>query len=94
MSNVDNGGGHACMGAEGYMGNLYTSEAGDRWAPGWAALVVPCEQILQDEEEEELSPAQMRDYIFLILEVKETFPTIHEQRGFLEVKKGVMSTYP
>ena len=38
---------------------------------------VTCGQILQDEEEEELSPAQIRDHIFLILKVKETFLTIH-----------------
>ena len=31
-----------------------------------------CGQILQDEEQEELNPAQ----IFLILQVKETFPTV------------------
>ena len=55
---------------------------------------VPCGQILQDEEEEELSPFQIRNHIFLILEVKENFPTIHAQEGYLEVKKGVMSTYP
>ena len=33
---------------------------------------VSCGQILQDEEQEELNPAQ----IFLILQVKETFPTV------------------
>ena len=45
---------------------------------------------------EELSPAQIkdRDHIFLILEVKETFPTTHAQKRSLKVKKGVMSTYP
>ena len=45
---------------------------------------------------EELSPAQIkeRDHIFLILKVKETFPTIYVQRGSLEVKNGVMSSYP
>ena len=48
--------------------------------------IVPCGQVLQDEEEE-LSPAQMRDHVFLILEVKETFPTIYAQEGFLEVKR-------
>lgn len=39
---------------------------------------------------EALSPAQIRDrdHIFLVLEVKETFPTIRAQ----EVPKGVMST--
>ena len=45
---------------------------------------------------EELSPAQIKErhHIFLILKVKETFPTAHAQKGSLEVKKGVMSTYP
>ena len=39
--------------------------------------IVPCEQVLQDEEKEELSSAQIRDHIFLILKVKEPFPTTH-----------------
>ena len=45
---------------------------------------------------DKLSPAQItdKDHIFLILEVKETFPTIQAQRGSLEVKNRVMSTYP
>ena len=57
---------------------------------------VPCGQILQDEEEEKPSPAWIkdRDHVFLILEVKETFLTICEQKGSLDVKNGVMSTYP
>ena len=55
---------------------------------------VPCGQILQDEEDEELSPAQRRHHMFLILKVKETFPTTHAQKASLEVKKGVMSAYP
>ena len=54
----------------------------------------PCGQILQDEAEEKLSPAQIRDHLFLILEVKETFPTTHVQKGSLEVKQGGVSTYP
>ena len=56
----------------------------------------PVDRYAQDEEEEEVSPAQRkdRDHIFLILKVKETFPTIHVQKGSLEVKKGMMSTYP
>ena len=39
---------------------------------------------------EELSPVQIkhRDYIFLILEIKETFPTTHVQKGPLKVKQG------
>ena len=38
---------------------------------------------------EELSPVQIkhRDYIFLILEIKETFPTIHVQKGSLQAKR-------
>ena len=38
---------------------------------------------------EELSPAQIkdRDHMFLILEVKETFLTIHVQKGASEVKR-------
>ena len=45
---------------------------------------------------EELNLAQIkdRDHIFLILEVKEMFPTRHAQRGSLEGKKQVMSIYP
>ena len=43
---------------------------------------------VQDEEEEELSPAQVRDHAFLLLEVKETFPPTHAQKGSSEVKKG------
>ena len=31
-----------------------------------------------------------RDHIFLILEVKETFQTIHVQKDSMEVKKGGM----
>ena len=40
---------------------------------------VPSGQILQDEEEEELSSAQLKDrpHVFLILKVKETFLTVH-----------------
>ena len=34
------------------------TEAGGKWAPGWTAGVWPYGQILQDEEEEGLSPAQ------------------------------------
>ena len=49
---------------------------------------VPCGQILQDEEEEELSPAQIRDHIFLIFKVKETFLTAHAQKGSLKARKG------
>ena len=47
------------------------------------------------EVREELRPAQIkdRDHIFLILEVEETFLTIHAQKGSLKVKNGVMSTY-
>ena len=44
-------------------------------------------------EEEELSPAPIRDHIYLILKAKEASPTLHEQEGSLEVKGRVMSTY-
>lgn len=37
---------------------------------------------------EELSPAQMKDHIFIILHVKKTFPTTYMQKGSLEVKRG------
>ena len=42
---------------------------------------------------EKLSPAQIkdRDHIFLILKIKETFPTMHVQKGPLEIKQEVMS---
>ena len=56
--------------------------------------LVPCGQILQDEDkskrEEKLSPAQIkeRDHVFLILKVKENFLAIHGPRAFLEVKGG------
>ena len=48
---------------------------------------VPWGQKLQDEEKEELNSAQIRDHIFLIREVKETFPTTHAQKGSSEVKR-------
>ena len=48
--------------------------------------LVPCGEILQDEDEEELSPAQVRDHMFLILKVKETFPTSHVQKCSSELK--------
>ena len=34
-----------------------------------------------------------RDHLFVIFKVKETFLTIHAQKGSLEVKRGVMSIY-
>ena len=37
---------------------------------------VLCKLILHDEKEE-LSPAQIKGHIFLILKVKETFLTVH-----------------
>ena len=49
---------------------------------------VPCGQILQEEEEEELSPAQIRDHVFLILKFKETFLTTHKQKSSLTITKG------
>ena len=54
---------------------------------------VPCGQILQDEDSSrriigEVRPcSDKRDHIFLILEVKETFPTVHVQKCSLEIKK-------
>ena len=41
---------------------------------------VSCGQILQDEEEEKLNTVQIRDYIFLILKVKETFLTTYVRK--------------
>ena len=43
--------------------------------------------------EEELSPAPIRDHIYLILKVKEASQTLHAQESSLEVKRRVMSTY-
>ena len=54
---------------------------------------VLCKLILHDEKEE-LSPAQIKGHIFLILKVKETFPTTHVGRGSLEVENGMTSIYP
>lgn len=44
---------------------------------------------------EELSPAQInyRDHVFLILELKETIPTIHVQKDSSEVKKEGVSPH-
>ena len=39
------------------------------------------------EAREELSPAQIKDHLFLILEVRETFLTTLAQKDFLEVKR-------
>ena len=47
-------------------------EAGGKLLQAEQLEFVPCGQILEDDVEEELSPAQIRDHIFLILEVKET----------------------
>ena len=41
---------------------------------------VSCGQILQDEEEEKLNTVQIRDHIFLILKVKETFLTTYVRK--------------
>ena len=38
-----------------------------------------------------IRPVQIRHHIFLILKIKETFPTMHVQKGPLEIKRGVMS---
>ena len=37
------------------------------------------------------SPTQNRDHIFLILEVKKSFPTIHAQKGPRRTKRGLIS---
>ena len=42
---------------------------------------------------EELSPAQIRDLVFLILKVSETFPTIHAQKSSSEVKREGASSH-
>jgi len=61
--------------------------------------VISCGQILQNSrKEEKLSPAYINDrgHIFLILKVKETFPTTQAQKGSLKVRKGggtTLSTY-
>lgn len=39
--------------------------------------IVPCGQVLQDEKKKEVSSAQIRDHIFLMLKVKEPFPNTH-----------------
>ena len=62
-------------------------EAGDRWAPGWMTFV-HCWEILQNSRrEEKLSSAQVRDHIFLILEVMETFLTTHVQKVSLVINR-------
>ena len=57
---------------------------------------VPCGQIPQDEEEEELSSAQLKDrhHVFLIHKVKESFLTVHAEKGSMEVKKWAMLASP
>ena len=49
----------------------------------------PVDRNSKIEAREELNPAQIkdRDHIFLILVVKETFPTTHAQKGSLKVKR-------
>ena len=56
----------------------------------WAAGACPGGQIFQDEELEEMSPAQTkdRDHVFLILKVKEMVPTIHMHSKFPWRSKG------
>lgn len=44
-------------------------------------------------QEGKAEPAQVRDHIFLIPEVKETFLTIHTQKGSSKVKKEVASSH-
>lgn len=45
--------------------------------------LTPIDRYSKHRAERELSPVQIkhRDYIFLILETKETFPTIYAWRG-------------
>ena len=54
-----------------------------------------CGPILQDKNKMTIKGGvwamltrEMKDHIFLILEVKEIFLTTHVQKGSLEVKKG------
>ena len=50
---------------------------------------IPCGQILQNNRREEKpSPAQTRDHMYLILEVKEAFLTTHVQKVSLKIKRG------
>ena len=44
------------------------AEAGERRAPDGTAGKYPLGQTLQDEKEKELSPAQIGDHVFLILD--------------------------
>lgn len=56
---------------------------------------VPCGQIHPNSRSErgtEPCTDKRQRRVFLILESKETFPTMRAQKGSLEVKKGVMST--
>ena len=47
----------------------------------------------RQSQEGNAEPAQVRDHIFLILEVKEAFLTIHTQKGPSKVKKEVASSH-
>lgn len=73
--------------------NYYVGEtkAGDRRAPGWAAVVASHGQKLpKSRSSEEPCPAQIRDRddVLLTVKVKETSPTPHAQRVSLEVERG------
>ena len=59
-----------------------------------AEQFLPCGQKLHNSRNatkagwwRRLDPAQIKDHIFLILEVKETSRTTHAQKGSLEVKR-------
>ena len=59
---------------------------------------VSCGQMLEDEDnnrrEEKLSPAQVRDKEYTHFSFSKNFLNINMQKCSLDVKKGVMSTYP
>ena len=54
---------------------------GPRLSSGGLSPVDRCSKVKTSRWEEETSPAQTRDHIFLTLELKETFPTTHAQKG-------------
>ena len=68
-------------------------EAGDRWVSGWVSGVgllwteTPKMKIIAGAREE-LSPVQIRDHIFLSVEVKEIFWTTYVDKRLLRGQKG------
>lgn len=58
--------------------------------PGLSSRVCPLWTDNQNSRcERGTGPVQIKeDHMFLILKVKETLLTTHEQKGFLEIKKG------